>query len=565
MHGAPLYGPDFTHFAYANPDAPKGGTLTFGVLGSFDTLNPLIVRGTPNWWVRGLVHESLMARGRDEAFTLYGLLAEGVEVAEDRSSVTFTLNADARFSDGEPVKTSDLIFSVETLRAKGRPNHRATYARVARMEETGERALRLVFEDAGDRELPLIMGLMPVLPAHALTAETFDRTTLEPPLGSGAYRVAEVEPGQRVIFERNPDYWGQDIPAMRGHFNAERIVYEYFRTETTMFEAFKAGVFDIFPESDPARWTAGYDFPAVTSGDVVKEGFSDGLPKRPDGFVFNTRRAVFSDVRVREALVQLFDFEWINTSMFHGLYERTQGYFSGSELSAVGRSASDSERTLLAPFPDAVRSDVLEGTWQLPVSDGSGRDRALLSEAFRLLAAAGYSFDGGQMSGPDGQPLAFEFLASNREQERLALAYKSSLDLLGIDMTIRTVDSAQYQERLRRFDFDMIQYGWFQSLSPGNEQRTRFSPESADVEGSFNMAGIREPAVAAMIEALLAADTREAFVDAARALDRVLISGTYLVPHYHAPQSWVARRARIRHPETTSLFGYFTDTWWVME
>ncbi|MCC2112699.1 MAG: ABC transporter substrate-binding protein, partial [Hyphomicrobiales bacterium] len=531
MHGDPLYPADFDHFRYADPNAPKGGHVTFAVTGGFDSLNPLIIKGRPVWEVRTHVYESLMARGQDEPFTLYGLIAESVETPPDRAWVEFTINSSARFSDSEPVTVDDVAFSFELLRDHGRPNHRNYYSKVARVERPRDRRIRFVFAEAGDRELPLIIALMPVLPKHLIDPESFEKTTLEPPVGSGPYIVTEVDPGTKIVFRRNPDYWGADLPARRGFDNFDEIRYEYYRDENTQFEAFKKGLIDVLVDTDPTRWATGYDFPAVNDGRVVREEFATETPKGMTGFVFNTRRPVFADIRVRKALAMLFDFEWVNNTYFFNAYRRTGSYFEGSALSALGRPASDRERQLLASFPDAIAPEVMDGNYRPMATDGSGRDRKPLRAAMALLTEAGYTLtDGRLVKAETGEPFTFEFLSKTREQERLALAYKRTLAQIGIEMSIRTVDSAQYQQRVTTFDFDMVLNWWPVSLSPGNEQSFRWSMESAELEGSFNYAGASEPAIDAMIAAMLAAKEADEFVDAVRALDRVLISGHYVVP-----------------------------------
>lgn len=568
MHGSPAYGPDFTHFDYVNPGAPQGGAIRFGLQGSFDSVNPLIPRGTPVWWVRGLVYESLGYRTRDEAFTLYGLLAEQIILPEDRRSITFVLNPEARFSDGEPVTVDDVVFSMELLREHGRPAQRRTYGQITGVERIGERAVRFELGDGSNRELPIVLGLMPILPEHAMTVDVFTETSLEPPVGSGPYRLARVDVGRLAVFERNADYWGADLAVMRGQYNVDEVSYEYFRDETALFESFKRGTIHLYSEGDPVRWVRDYNFPAALDGRIVQSALTDQRPKPPTGYVFNTRRAIFSDLRVRQALMLLFDFEWINRSLFVDQYARTEGYFFGSGLSSIGQPASEAERTILAGYEEAVLPSAMDGTWRAPVSDGSGQDRARLREALGLLREAGWSLSDGTLVNAAGQPFAFEFLTATRSAERVALSYARTLELLGIAMTVRTVDSAQFEARRQVFDFDMIPYVWFQSLSPGGEQRNRFGPSTADVEGSWNMAGIREPGVGAAIDALLAAGTREDLTTAARALDRLLISGSYMIPHYHAPAQWIAHSADVHFPETQPVRGYpfYTpNTIWVEE
>lgn len=380
MHGAPAMPGDFAVLPYANPDAPKAGRLVQGVLGTFDSLNPLVVKGLPAQVTRGYVIESLMARGYDEPFTLYGLLARSIETDDARSYVTFSLDPAAHFSDGTPVTAADVIFSWQLLRDHGRPNHRTYYSKVAKAEAVDSRTVRFDLGGSNDRELPLILGLMPVLPKHAIDVATFEDTTLAKPVGSGPYVVAGVDPGKSVTLKRDPNYWGRDLPINRGLWNFEELRFDYYRDANAYFEAFKTGLYDVRSESDPSRWQTGYDVPAVRDGRIVKEAFANGLPKLGSAFVFNTRRPIFSDSRVRRAISLLFDAEWVNHNFFFDLYRRSASFFDGSELSAYHRPADARERALLAPFPDAVRADVLDGTWSPPVTDGSGRDRRSLGK-----------------------------------------------------------------------------------------------------------------------------------------------------------------------------------------
>ncbi len=563
MHGEPAWPADFSHPSYANAAAPKGGQLVQGVLGTFDSLNPLIVKGLPAVNIRSYVIESLLARGYDEPFTLYGLLAEGVETDAARTSVTFTLNPAARFADGQPVAPEDVIFSWQLLRDHGRPNFGIYYSKVAKAVAVDARTVRFDLTGSDDRELPLIIGLMPVLARHAIDTARFEETTFEPLLGSGPYKVSAVTPGESVIFKREPNYWGRDLPINRGSWNFDTIRFDYYRDGNTHFEAFKKGLYDVRSETDPGRWQTAYDFPALRQGRVVKEEFPYGLPKGMDGLVFNTRRQIFADERVREAILHLFDFEWINHNYFFDLYKRTASYFDGCDLSAHGVAADARELQLLKPFPGSVRADILAGTWAPPVTDGSGRDRAGLHRAFALFAEAGYALKGTQLvHTASGRPFGFEILTTTRDQERLALAFVRSLKRAGIDARVRSVDATQFERRRIAFDFDMMQYRWEQSLSPGNEQLFYWGSAAASEEGSRNYMGVKSKAVDAMIAAMLSATTRPDFVAATRALDRVLLSGFYVVPLYFPPKQWIARWTRIEHPSRTSLFGYLPETWW---
>jgi peptide/nickel transport system substrate-binding protein len=562
MHGAPALPADFSHMPYVNPDAPKGGRLVQGLLGTFDSLNPLIVRGLAVQQIRGFVVESLMTRGNDEPFTLYGLLAKSIETDDARSYVTFHINPSARFSDGQPVLAEDVLFSWSLLREKGRPNHRLFYTKVVKAEALDDRTVRFDF-GGNDRELPLILGLMPVLPKHAVDVATFEETSMTAPMGSGAYLVTAVKPGASVTLTRNPDYWGRDLPINRGLWNFDEIRFDFYREANGAFEAFKRGLYDFRVEIEPLRWHDGYDFPAARNGEVIRDFIKTGMPQPSEYLVFNTRRPMFSDIRVRQALTLLFDFEWINRNYFFGLYGRAGGFFAGSELSAYARAADDRERTLLKPYASRMPPEFLDGTWRLPVSDASGRDRATLRSALALLAQAGYDLDGNVLrQRATRTPLTFEILVTTRDQERIALAYQRDLKRAGIEATVRAVDGVQFDQRRLGFDFDMIQNRWDQSLSPGNEQSFYWGSEAADNPGTRNYMGAKDPAIDALIAAMLEAREHPEFVSAVRALDRTLMSGFYAIPLYNVQEQWIARWNRIERPATTALSGYLPETWW---
>ena len=563
MHGAPALAPGFAHFAYVNPDAPKGGTLRLGGSGTFDSLNPFVFKGLSAPGLREYVYESLLERSADEPFTLYGLVAAGIEVPPDHSAVTFHLNPAARFSDGRPVTAADVAFTQRLLREKGVPFMRSHYSKVAAVEVLSPHVIRFVFVAGGDRELPLIMGLMPILPQHAVDEATFEHTTLAPVVGSGPYVVGRVDAGRAVTYRRDPKYWARDLPVQRGRHNFDEVQIQFYRDANALFEAFKAGEIDARIETEPSRWAEAYDFPAVSDGRVFRREVPIGLPAGMSALVFNMRRAPFDDALVRRALIELFDAEWINRSLYHGLYTRTASFFARSELASTGRPADERERALLAPFPGAVRPEIMEGRWQPPMGSTSGTDRAGLGAALKLLAQAGYGLKGGRMvHTATGKPLAFEFLAATKAQERLLLAFEQSLKRLGIAMRIRQVDSAQYSARAKAFDFDMLQWHWPASLSPGNEQLNRWSSKAAATEGSLNYAGVRSHAADAMIEALLVAQTHADFVSAVRALDRVLLSGDYVIPLFYAPAQWLAYWSTLGRPDRSPLAGTDFDTWW---
>ena len=568
MHGEPALPEGFAHFPYANPEAPKGGRIDYAVQGSFDSLNPFIVQGDG---ARGLfdqyfgmnVFESLMLRSRDEPFTLYPLIAETIETDEERSFVEFTLDPRARFSDGVPITADDVVFTMELMAEKARPNYQNWIRAAERIEKVGERAVRFTLRKDAGREAPLLLAQLPILPRHATDASNFDRTSLKPPVGSGPYTVERVSPGELVVLKRNPDYWAKDIPAKRGFDNYDEMRINYIRDDNTLFESFKKGMASIRVETDTSRWATGYDFPAARDGRVVKETFEFGLPSGMYGFVFNTRRPVFADRALRHALLGLFDFEWANRNLFDSAYSRTRSYYDGSDLSSHGIPASEAERRLLAPFPDAVLPEIMDGTWAPPVSDGSGRDRDFLRAGMEALKAAGYRLDGKRLIGPDGRPLAFEIMLNGTSGVPLATSWTRTLERLGIEASIRVVDSAQYLQRQRTYDYDVILQSYTSSLSPGAEQLARFGSATRDLDGTFNFAGVADPAVDAMIEALLSARSQEDFVTAVRAYDRVLLSGAYVVPLYAQQLNrWVARWRQIERPRVTPLYGPQFQTWW---
>ena len=566
MHGEPALKPGFASFPYANPAAPEGGELRLAFLGAFDSLNPYNVKALSTaQGLIGNVYQPLMMRSLDEPFTLYGLVAESIETDPAREHVVFHLNPKAHFSDGSPITSADVLFTFDLLKAKGRPQTRAAYSLVRSADAPDAHTVRFDLTGANDRELPLTLALMPVLPRAHTDAAHFEDQTLQIPVASGPYRIAEVVPGERLVLERDPHYWGRDLPATRGLYNFDRIRIDYFRDATAMFEAFKAGLIDYRVEDNVRRWMSEYDFPAVKDGRIVKEAVADRLPKGVSGFAFNTRRKPFADPRVREALAAMFDFEWINANLFAGAFRRSEGFFDDSELSSIGRPASERERTLLAPFAGAVREDVMEGRWRAPVSDGTGRDREIARRALDELEAAGFSLKDGRLADSKGEPLAFEILVKTRDEERLALAYARNLARIGVTADVRLVDEVQYQRRRTRFEFDMMPGTWTASPSPGNEQRGRWSCASSHAEGAYNLAGVCSAGVDAMIAEILAARSMEDFVAAVRALDRLLISGFYIVPFYYAPQQWIAYSGKLGHPAYTPFFGVDISAWWRRE
>ncbi len=562
MHGEPLLAPDFAHLPYVNPDAPKGGVLRQAVTGTFDSVNPFIVKGTSASGVRTYVFESLLGRNWAEPFSLYGLLAETIDVSEDRQTFTFRLRPQAKFSDGSPVTAADIVFSMETLRDKGRPNFKNSYSKVTKIETPDDQTV-VFHQGAGDLELPLIVGVMPIVSKKFWEGRVFDASTLDPIIGSGPYAIGEVKPGERMSYRKNADWWGKDLAIGRGLWNFDEIRIDYYRDANAAFEAFKKGDADIRIESDPSRWASGYDFPAVTDGRIALETVAQKSPAPASGFAFNTRRQIFADVRVREALTMLFDFEWANANLFSGAYRRTYGYYSGSELSSQGSPADERERAVLGDAK--LRPDMLDGSYKLPVSDGSGRDRKLLRKAVSLLAEAGWTVKETGLVDAEGKPFAFTISVQNKDQEKIALHFQRTLKQIGIEAEVRTVDSAQYASLQRSYDYDMIPATWFNSLSPGNEQVFYYGSEGRSVEGTRNYPGIADPAVDRAIAAMLDARTREDFVAAVRAEDRLLVAGFYIVPFYDAGGQWVARWSHIGRPEQQPLPGFEATTLWKVE
>jgi peptide/nickel transport system substrate-binding protein len=570
MHGEPALPADYKHFPYVNPDVKKGGKINYGVVGTFDSLNPFILksmrttaRGMWDPEYGNLIYETLMQRSRDEPFTLYGLLAQSVEWDDDRTFIQFNLNPTAKWSDGQPVTPDDVIFTFNLLKEKGRIPFSTRLNLVEKMEKVGEHSVRFTFNSKADREFPLILaGSTPILPKHALDPETFDRTSLTPPVGSGPYKVKTVKPGESITFERDPNYWGKDLPAKVGLDNYDEIRVQYFLQDTTLFESFKKGDIDIYPDGSPGHWASAYNFPAVASGAVLKDTFEPKLPSGMFGFVFNTRRPIFANVKVREGLSLIFDFEWANRNLFSGAYIRTQSFWQNSDLSSFGVPADETELKLLGPIKDRIAPDILNGTYKLPVTDGSGRDRNVLKQAVQVLKEAGYSIQNGKMADTNGRALTFEIMTQNADQEKLAVAYQRSLQLLGIAVSIRTVDDSQYQSRTNSFDYDVILKSFTSSLSPGMEQIGRWSSAARDREGTDNFAGIADPDVDTLINHILNVRSAEDFTAAVRSHDRMLLSGHYVLPLYHIDQQWVARSKRIGHPDKIPLYGYQLATWW---
>jgi peptide/nickel transport system substrate-binding protein len=569
MHGDPALPSDFKNFPYVNPDVKKGGEITYGVVGTFDSLNSFVLKGMRTT-ARGiwdpeygnLFYESLMTRSSDEPFSLYGLLADSVEWDDDRTYIQFNLNPKAHWQDGKPVTADDVIFSFNLLAEKGRPPYNNRLKTVEKMEKVGENSVRFTFNDKANRETPLIIAMSPILPKHAVNADTFEQTSLDIPVGSGPYKIKSITPGEQIVYERDPNYWGKDIPAKVGFDNYDKITVKYFLQQATLFEAFKKGNVNVYPEGDATHWARAYDFPAVQNSDVIKETVKPGLPSGMLGFVFNLRRPLFQNETLREALTWALDFEWMNKNLYGNQFHRTESFWQNSDLGAYGHAADERELKLLGPAKDKMDPAILAGTYEMPVTDGSGSDRKVLRKAVDLFKQAGYTIQGRQMVGPDGKPLAFEVMTQNADQEKMALAYQRTLKLIGINMAIRTVDDAQYQSRSNSYDYDVIIKAYPSSLSPGAEQLYRWGSVSKDMEGTFNYAGVADPDIDRMIDAMLQARSQEDFTAAVRAYDRLLVAGHYVIPLYYVGEQWVARWKQIEHGEKAPLYGYQLETWW---
>ncbi|WP_323775619.1 extracellular solute-binding protein [Leisingera sp.] len=567
MYGAPALPPDFVSLPYANPNAPKGGKVVFGNTGGFDTLNPFTLKGTAPWQLRFWGYESLMGRSWDEPFTLYGLLAESIEVPEDRSWVEFTLREKARFSDGSPVTVEDVLWSYETLGTKGHPRYRGFWTKVERMEQTGPRSLRLTFNTI-DRELALIAGMRPILKKAQWQDKDFGTDALPgAPIGTGAYVVKNFEPGRFITLARDPDYWGKDLPLHRGTRNFDEMRLDFFGDATVLFEAFKAGELSAVREFNADKWDSVYNFPAVTRGDVVKSEIPHQRPSGMTGLVMNSRRAPLNDWRVREALLLAFNFEYINGTVTGGVQPRITSYFSGSELGMQPGPAASKVQTLLEPFADTLLPGTLDG-YALPQGDGTKRNRKNLRKAMKLLADAGWSVTDGVLRNNDGAALNFTVLIrqGDGEMKTITEIYARALERLGISLTAETVDNAQYVERQNAYDFDLTRYRLELSLSPGNEQRYYWGSDGVSQPGSRNLMGMDSPAAEAMIDAMLTASEPDDFTAAVRALDRVLTAGRYVIPFWRFDAGRIAHVKEMRFPEYLPIYGdrteFMPDVWW---
>ncbi|MEE8546167.1 MAG: extracellular solute-binding protein, partial [Alphaproteobacteria bacterium] len=560
--GEPKYGPDFEHLDYVNPAAPKGGELRLYAIGGYDSLNREIIKGVAAGGL-GLVFESLMTSPRDDVSAEYGLIAESIEVPDDLAWVAFNLRREARWHDGAPITADDVVFSFEMLKEKGRPFFRFYYANVTGAQALGAHKVRFTFSGPPNRELPHIMGQLPVLSKAYFADHDFTKTTLDPPMGSGPYRVKALDPGRSITYQRVADYWGRELAINRGRNNFDLVRYDYYRDQTVALEAFKSQEYDFRVETTAKVWATGYDFPALRQKLVFKEEVPDASPTGMGAFVFNLRRAKFQDRALRQALAYAFDFEWTNKNLFFGQYSRTKSYFSNSELASSGLPGA-AELALLEPFRDKLPPEVFTKTYAPPESDGTGNIRANLRIALKLLRQAGWTIEDKKLVDPrSGVALEIEFLLVSPAFERVIAPFVRNLKRLGVTARIRTVDPAQYQNRLRDFDFDMVAAGFGQSESPGNEQRDYWSSEAAGREGSRNIIGIEDPVIDALIEKVIFAPDRQTLVTATRALDRVLLWGHYVIPQWYLRHERIAYWDKFGRSGTEPKYGTDLFAWWV--
>ena len=561
LYGDLKYPAGFTHFDYADPAALKGGAVKFNGIGTYDTFNPYTLKGVKADGL-GFLYDSLMTAAGDEPSSQYGLVAESIDVAADHLSVVFTLRKEARFHDGSAITPDDVIWTFETLKTKGAPQYHLYYADVIKAEKLGERGVKFSFSSADNRELPAILGELPVLSKTYWSTHDFEKTTLEAPLSSGPYVIGSFDPGRSITYRRVADYWAKELPATKGRFNFETIRYDYYRDASVALEAFKAGQYDIRSENVAKNWAIGYDSPALSAGLIKKDLIKNEVPQGMQGFAFNTRRPIFQDRRVRQALGYLFDFDWTNKNLFYGAYTRTQSYFSNSDLASSGLP-SEAEKKLLEPYKDEIPPEVFTTEFRTPQTDGSGNIRDNLRKALELLKAAGWTVKEGKLVNAQGRQFEFEFLNDTAEFERIILPFADNLQRIGVKMNLRTVDPAQFQNRLDDFDYDMTVTVIPESLSPGNEQRGYWTSTAADEKGSNNLMGVKSKAVDKLVDLVIAAPSRPDLLTRVHALDRLLLNGYYVIPNWHISSFRIASWDKFSRPKTSPPYALSLDTWWV--
>ena len=560
MHGLPMHGSDEKHLPYVYPVSPNGGVLRVGVYGSFDNLNRIAFKGSRAAGL-GYINDTLMRRVWDEAFSLYGLIAEYAEMPEDRSSITFYINPKAKFHDGSPITREDVLFSLETFQNKGTPNQKKTYGKVIKTELVDQNGIKMIFVNNEDKELPLIIaGFLPIVPKKYYENIDVTKTFLDIPLGSGPYTIESLEPGRQIKYQRVKDYWAKDLLANKGQYNFDTLIYDYYKDSNVLLEAFKVGEYDYRREYNAKRWQSNYTFDAVDRGDVILQEMKNDRPTGMNALVMNSRKEIFNNPQVRLALSYAYDHEWINKALYNNAYTRTDSYFDNSPLASSGLP-SENELKLLNPWKNQLPKEIFNQTYQPPVSDGSGMPRDNLRIAKKILEGEGWFVEDGKLM-KDGKEFAFEFLIVSPSVEKIALAFQKTLEVLGITMSVRTVDSSQYQARMLNYDFDMIKASWNVSLSPGNEQQFYWGSEVGKKDGSKNYAGVNSPVVDSLIETLIGAKTREELTTAIHALDRVLLWGHYVIPLYHSNTDRIAYWNFLEFPDEIPLYGLVIESWW---
>lgn len=573
MHGDLKYPKDFKHLDYANPDAPKGGVLKLADIGSFDSLNPFIIKGSPAaglaYLGQSFAYDSLMEQANDEPFSMYGLLAQTIERAPDNSWVAFNLRPEAKWADGVPVSGDDVVWTFNTLMEKGAPFFKAYYGDVKKVEATSAKRVKFSFSHNDNAELPLILAQLAILPKHYWTQAGHDigNTTLTPPLGNGPYKIGEVIPGRSIEYIRNPDYWGKDLPINKGRFNFDKIKYDYYKDSNVALEALFAGQYDYRLENTAKLWHTAYDAPAIKDGRIIKEEVKHERPAGMQGFIYNMRRPVFADKEVRKALAYAFDFEWSNKQFAYSSYKRTDSYFENSDLAAPDGAPTGDELKILEQYRGKIPDEVFTTRYEPPKNDGSGNMRENLRIATKILDDAGWKVGkDGIRANAQGVRLKFEIIDSNPMFERWVLPFIANMKKIGVEANFRVLDSAQYQNRMNEFDFDMTPLPIAQSNSPGNEQRDFWGSEKADIKGSRNYIGIKDPVIDDLVEKIIRAKSRAELVALTHALDRVLLSGYYVIPHWHSDTFNLAYAKKLAHPQKLSpLSPSVTDTWWAKQ